>query len=162
MREKAFQRANDLTEDGRNEEARAELIKLIQMGDDYGRSPKLCDIYAQLGVTEQLLGEAEKAIDAFKIAVSINPDLHACQGNLALLYHHMGYPGAKQFVEKALELCPKNEDYHNLKATLEKEEQHQFFQNTKPVPETQAEGDSMALRWPLEDIEEDEVLGESF
>ena len=130
MIESIFQQAVDLCVSGEFAEAVGLLQEASSGLQRLGHS-ELCgdsdslkilesDIYGQLGVAFQSLGQINQAIDAYATAVLVDPEAHACHANLAVLLNHVSKPGeAEKHARIAADLAPESNEYRILLAEIE-------------------------------------------
>jgi tetratricopeptide (TPR) repeat protein len=111
-----IQRASGLIHEGNLEEAQGCLKQL----DSYEYSPEYRDWFAgvwnALGIAYGKKGEYDRAIEAFRKALELKPDLYEAWNNLGVAYDAKGeYDRAIEAYCKALELKPDlHEAWYNL------------------------------------------------
>ena len=73
------------------------------------------DIYGQLGIAFQSLNQIPEAIDAYRTAVHVDPEAHACHANLAVLLNHVGrHAEAEKHACFAADQEPDSPEYATL------------------------------------------------
>lgn len=77
------------------------------------------EVWAHLGVTMQSLDDIEAAIDSYRHAVALDPQLHVCFANLATLHMYLGdIPQAQADIARALAGAPSNQAYLEIQEQL--------------------------------------------
>mmetsp|Transcript_22878 Transcript_22878/g.51748 ORF Transcript_22878/g.51748 Transcript_22878/m.51748 type:complete len:1206 (-) Transcript_22878:157-3774(-) len=109
-----FQRAMILSDNEQYEES-ADLCRQL-----VNRGPRLTgvhesEVWAQLGVNMQSMDRADDALAAFRQAVNLNPRLHPCHANLAMILNYQRKNAeAADHIMEALRYEPQNPEYLSL------------------------------------------------
>ena len=88
-----------------------QLLSILHDCPDVGPEME-ADVWAHLGVAMQSMDQMEAALEAYNKAVLLNPRLHACYANLAVLHSYLeSHTLAKQLMDTALAVEPENAAY---------------------------------------------------
>ncbi|GIV60597.1 MAG: hypothetical protein KatS3mg043_1686 [Rhodothermaceae bacterium] len=83
-------------------------------------NPKFEEAYNNRGFTRVLQGDATGAEADFKAALALDPDAVMPLANLASLYYNLGRKAeARPYVQRLIELDPRNADYHRFLRLLD-------------------------------------------
>lgn len=93
-----------------------EYDKAHQLLADFSQEESLsAQYYFLLSYTEIKLNKLAEAEASLQKSIELEPKFHEAHYNLALVYlDQQDYENAKKHAEKAVELNPDNQDYHNL------------------------------------------------
>ena len=101
-------------------------------------------IFNALGQTYTALGETSVAIENFKHAVEVDPEMFESINNLGTIYFNLGnYRSAEQYFKSALALRPQATDFHyNLGLCYSRQ-----GRTAEAIPELET-----ALKWASDDV----------
>jgi len=111
----AYDRAVALNREGKNEEALAELMPLVE------KDPTQWGVHAQMAVAYQNLKRYEEAEGSYKKAIELQPSNPALYSNLGQVYVKMGkHEDARRMFDAAAQLSPEDAAgaYFNIAVTF--------------------------------------------
>jgi len=82
--------------------------------DTVKKSPDSVTPHSELGIAYATAGEPEKALEQYRIALTLNPNFADCYTNIGMVYRDMGRPDkAMEYFAQALRLKPSSSEAHN-------------------------------------------------